>query len=125
MNKQEYFESFKDPRWQKKRLEILERDDFECIVCGDKKAQLHAHHTIYFENSYPWEYPNRCIKTLCDKCHTDEHESLFDCLKQMSHTLRYLGYLSDDIWNLSDMLGSIKANHNTKDNIIAFIRSLH
>ena len=33
-----YSEKLKDPRWQKKRLEILERDNFRCQYCGDKNA---------------------------------------------------------------------------------------
>lgn len=124
MNKKEYFESFKDPRWQKKRLEILERDNFTCCLCESKASQLHVHHTIYFEDTFPWEYPNRCLKTLCDNCHKEEHEELFDCLKQMSHTLRYLGYLSNEIWDLSDILGSIKMKADTKTVVINFLRSL-
>ncbi len=30
MDKQQYASKLKDPRWQKKRLEILQRDDFAC-----------------------------------------------------------------------------------------------
>ena len=43
----EYAEKFKDPRWQKKRLEILERDDFSCRVCYDASNTLHVHHCFY------------------------------------------------------------------------------
>ena len=38
-----YTEKFKDPRWQKKRLEILEREKWMCEDCEDKTTQLHIH----------------------------------------------------------------------------------
>lgn len=33
----EYKEKLKDPRWQKKRLQIFERDDWCCQKCGDER----------------------------------------------------------------------------------------
>lgn len=70
-----------DPRWQKKRLEILERDEFSCQHCGDKDSTLHVHHTSYAknlwdneENNTPWGYPSIILITLCDKCHNSEHD---------------------------------------------------
>lgn len=69
-----YREKLKDPRWQKKRLEIFERDEWECIICGDRTKQLHAHH-IYYKNGFdPWEYESDEIITLCETCHTAVHE---------------------------------------------------
>jgi len=41
-----YRRKLADPRWQKKRLEILERDGFECNSCGDSSTELHVHHTL-------------------------------------------------------------------------------
>lgn len=34
--KSDYSQKLLDPRWQRKRLEILQRDDFTCQVCSDK-----------------------------------------------------------------------------------------
>jgi len=65
-----WFEQLKDPRWQKKRLEIMNRDRFECICCGeDKGLQLHVHHTYYGKGKAPWEYPDDSLETLCEECH--------------------------------------------------------
>ena len=69
-----YAEKLKDPRWQKKRLEILERDNWSCRYCGDDTSTLYAHHIIYFSGTEPWDYDCKNIITLCDKCHTFEHE---------------------------------------------------
>jgi hypothetical protein len=69
--KQIYIEKLKDPRWQKKRLEILERDGFTCQYCSDKDSTLHVHHLHYLPNKDPWEYDNRYLITYCEKCHKD------------------------------------------------------
>ena len=69
-----YGELLTDPRWQKKRLEILKRDHWTCQECGDKKSTLHVHHIYYEENKMPWEYKNNSLITLCGSCHKNETE---------------------------------------------------
>ena len=68
-----YFEKLKDPRWQRKRLEIMQRDGFACLSCGDDKSQLAVHHRYYLAGRMPWEYPSWCFRTLCGRCHNGEH----------------------------------------------------
>ena len=67
-----YSEQLKDPRWQKKRLEIMQRDSFKCASCGDEKSTLHVHHKNYVNGKAPWEYGDSLI-TLCEKCHSKTH----------------------------------------------------
>lgn len=64
-----YSQKLKDPRWQKKRLEILSRDNFSCRFCGDTKTELQVHHKSYFGE--PWEQANDELLTLCRYCHND------------------------------------------------------
>ncbi len=64
-----YSDKLKDPRWQKKRLEILQRDDFSCRKCGDKSSTLHIHHKYYTKDVEPWDYKDDCFITLCETCH--------------------------------------------------------
>lgn len=64
-----YFELFKHPNWQKKRLEILERANFECEDCGEKNVTLHIHHQYYKKDLAPWEYPDESLHCLCENCH--------------------------------------------------------
>ena len=59
--------NYKDPRWQKRRLEIMERDGFECVVCGDKESELHVHHKRY--RGQPWDAEDDDLQTLCVYCH--------------------------------------------------------
>lgn len=70
-----YYEQLKHPNWQKKRLEIFERDNFACRYCGDKEKTLHVHHLFYVKNEInAWDYPNELLVTLCEDCHKDEHK---------------------------------------------------
>ena len=62
-----YKEKLLDPRWQKKRLEILSRDEFTCQMCGDTKSTLHIHHKLY--NNNPWDVDNDKLITYCQHCH--------------------------------------------------------
>jgi len=66
----EYSEILKDPRWQKKRLQILERDNWTCCFCGDTESTLHVHHIVY--SGKPWEQRDASYLTLCETCHEQE-----------------------------------------------------
>ena len=65
----EYWQKLQDPRWQKKRLEVFQRDGFKCSDCGNKELQLEVHHEYYISGREPWEYPLSAFKTLCHPCH--------------------------------------------------------
>lgn len=69
-----YQKKLQDPRWQKKRLKILERDNWSCTKCGDAENELHVHHKKY--TGEPHEAPDDYLETLCRHCH-----SLFHFLK--------------------------------------------
>lgn len=62
-----YSEKLKDPRWQKKRLEIFQRDNFRCRSCSSEVNTLSVHHLSYKRN--PWESSDEELVTLCDSCH--------------------------------------------------------
>lgn len=81
-----YAEKLKDPRWQKKRLEVLSKNDFSCEVCGDAKSTLHVHHKEYFKNREPWEYEVDQLACICKECHQNEHDYI-DPLKMVSSYL--------------------------------------
>jgi hypothetical protein len=70
-----YAEKLKDPRWQKKRLEVLQRDNWKCTNCYDSTTTLHVHHLHYEPDTEPWEYPDFYLQTLCENCHKTYEES--------------------------------------------------
>ena len=63
-----YSEKLRDPRWQKKRLEIMQRDGFACAFCNAKDKELQVHHLTYKKRD-PWDYPDYLYQTLCRDCH--------------------------------------------------------
>ena len=64
-----YSEKLKDPRWQRKRLEIYQRDNFTCLSCLRNDKTLTVHHVVYSKKTEPWDYPDHCLQTLCLECH--------------------------------------------------------
>ena len=87
-----YSELLKDPRWQKKRLEIMVKDNFQCQCCFDRETTLVVHHKSYNKDKKPWEYENNDLITLCENCHKLLHDH---------HNLKYTG----DLWKMSKDLG--------------------
>jgi hypothetical protein len=69
-----YSEKLKDPRWQRRRLEIMQRDDFTCLRCEEAENTLHVHHLYYVSGREPWDYPLWSYQTLCEKCHKETRE---------------------------------------------------
>ena len=68
-NQTSYPELLKHPLWQRKRLEIMQRDDFTCQSCGETESILNVHHKKYRANRKPWEYKDDNFITLCEDCH--------------------------------------------------------
>ena len=67
------------PRWRIKRELILKRDQGKCRNCGSRE-KLQVHHRQYHYDSKTgfhediWEYKNKHLITLCDKCHEAGHK---------------------------------------------------
>ena len=102
--KKSYSELLKDPRWQKKRLQIMSRDKFTCKLCGDKETQLHVHHKEYIDGNDPWDYDNKLLVTLCEDCHQE-----IEKLKK------------SDPDALFESIGIYKSNHWTDGSKIMFV----
>lgn len=82
MAKKSYLTLLKDPRWQKKRLEVLTRDQWTCQLCQEGSQTLHVHHKHYYKDRLPWEYADHELVTLCVACHT-AMEPMEDARKQL------------------------------------------
>lgn len=83
-----YADRLKHPRWQRRRLEILNRSNFTCEECGSKEKTLHVHHKLYRKGAMPWEYVDRELQVLCEECHervTHVHALLSAAMAEMDH----------------------------------------
>ena len=109
-----YAEKLKDPRWQKKRLKILERDEFMCRHCGDNNNTLHVHHIGYSKGD-PWETKDDLLITLCSVCHENETEELKGLYSTAVNELRNTGFMSSNIRTLLWMFTVYDRNiHNDR-----------
>lgn len=102
MASEAYLAKLRDPRWQKKRLEVLERDNWACQKCYDTKATLHVHHRYYQTGCEPWEYRPDALVTLCEQCHEDETELLRSTETDLLLILKQCGAMEEQ---LSEMAG--------------------
>ncbi len=93
----DYGQRLLDPRWQKLRLKVFERDNYTCINCGDADSPLHCHHLRYFRNAEPWDYHEVMLVTLCDPCHEAVHGGKLLPEEWLGITMRYFGATKDDL----------------------------
>lgn len=93
------------PKWQRRRLEIMDKADFACERCGDDETQLHVHHKYYVWDNELWDYPDEALECLCRKCHQAvedakvESKSLDEEIRRLTkllapdYTNQIVGYL--------------------------------
>lgn len=93
--RKKYLEKLKDPRWQKMRLEVFERDGWTCQRCYDTETTLNVHHRYYKDNADPWDYPLEALVTLCENCHREEKEVRPSYEQGMLHALREKFFAED------------------------------
>jgi hypothetical protein len=74
MTRKSYWEKLRDPRWQRRKAEIMQRADFACELCEARHVTLNVHHKLYRRGADPWEYADHEIECLCEPCHEASHE---------------------------------------------------
>jgi hypothetical protein len=102
-----YTEKLKNPKWQRKKTEILMRDDFICRRCGDTESSLHVHHTYYTWGIEPWDYENSSLLTLCETCHSWETDNLKNEKKEFIDAFCKKGFTANEflfVWQ--NLMGS-------------------
>lgn len=86
-----YSQQLRDPRWQKKRTDIMDRDQWRCRHCDAAHKPLHVHHLYYDKGHSPWAYPDWSLLTLCEDCHAEEERNKTNADWRMIASLRALG----------------------------------
>lgn len=106
-----YSEKLRDPKWQRKRLEIMSRDSFACQFCFDEKNTLNVHHKLYEWGRDPWDYPDTNFITLCEECRD-----------QVEITKRAITLMLSDPYRFQDFFNLAKHLMNgPDDNISAYL----
>lgn len=83
-----YLEKLKDPRWQKVRLKVMERDHFTCMSCMHSDKTLHVHHLTYEKGKEPWDYELDNFTTLCHECHEKIEAMQGDHISELSRLFK-------------------------------------
>lgn len=110
MSAKSYIEKLRDPRWQKVRLEVLQRDEWMCVSCQDHEQTLHVHHGFYMKNRDPWDYPLETLHTLCETCHSQAEQLRLEincCLGLFPPDC--MAYLPEVLLKLLETVGPHKA----------------
>lgn len=100
----QYAEKLRDPRWQKKRLEVMERDHFSCIGCGNDKETLNVHHKYYVRGKEPWEYELSAFMTLCETCHEFESVNRRTAEEKILLAFKRAGFFAGHLEELAEAL---------------------
>jgi hypothetical protein len=122
-----YSEKLRDPRWQKKRLEVMSGSKFECEFCGAKDKTLNVHHKLYRRGAQPWEYANGDLECLCEDCHKNtealrsELAELLACGGALLE--RVIGYASAIVHLNGDSDGVYASTYERCEGISDAIRS--
>jgi hypothetical protein len=101
MKPKTYSEKLQHPKWQEKRLLILQRDEFTCRECGDKEKMLHVHHKYYENGKEPWDYEDSSLITLCKDCHENETISMKEAIALFTLSFKKSPFISDDLHMIS------------------------
>lgn len=109
MAKSDYRQQYLDPRWQKKRLEVLGRDEWRCQWCQDDNQTLHVHHLYYTPGKVVWDYPLDAFLTLCETCHAEEYENRPQEEKWLLEELKKRGFSASDLHDLMIAVHSFQA----------------
>ena len=116
-----YFEKLKDPRWQRKRLEIMQRDEFVCKICYDGESTLNVHHCYYGKKRDPWDYDDDHLMTLCEECHKDVEAKREEILKELTWEVPILSIhalaTQADHWLLANFASAFRGS-TTRDGFI-------
>lgn len=102
--KKSYSDKLKDPRWQKRRLDIMNRDSFTCQWCFSGDKMLVVHHRYYLPKTEPWDYNDSCLITICQDCHETEHEIRPAVEQALIMACRQVGFQPHDLQCLSQAI---------------------
>ena len=91
--------------WQKKRITVLERDGYECRICGEgEEYGLEVHHKLDAYSRLGQELPTDLI-TVCKPC----HDQITSVIRERRYSKRQISV--SDVKRQTP-INNIKENHN-------------
>ena len=87
---------YKSMDWQRKRAEIIARDNYECQRCkrmGRVGPGEMVHHVVHLKDEPTLGLCDSNLVTLCNRCHAEVHEQ-----ELSGNYARRSNVLSDERW---------------------------
>ena len=119
-----YSEKLKDPRWQKKRLKILERDFWTCMSCCDTETTLHIHHKVY-KAKEPWDEPDEHLITLCADCHETETNEMKNAIYILNEKVKIKCELHTRVLDIIELIDLIDFSDRDEFSSLSFALKFH
>lgn len=119
----EYSKKLLDPRWQKRRLQVLDRDGWKCAQCERGDLTLHVHHRLYERGRDPWEYEDGMLVTLCERCHGWEYQHRREAEAELLSTIAGRFWVTD-VLDLAVCLSSVPESVSNEEVIVALTHLL-
>jgi hypothetical protein len=97
-----YSDKLADPRWQRKRLEILQAANFRCEDCGRGDIELQVHHCAYLPGKKTWEHDVSLLMCVCVYCHANRQNREDAIRVSLGRIMRHLppAQLETEAWNM-------------------------
>lgn len=121
MASEQYLAKLRDPRWQKMRLQVLERDDWACQICSDTESTLHVHHRYYLGNREPWEYRLDALVTLCELCHKNESEGIRSAEDDLILILKQSGAMTSEFTMIAGIFAGCSQLNDYEWSVLWFV----
>ena len=75
-----YSEKLQDPRWQRRRLDVLNLRNWTCEDCASTDKPIQVHHYHYIRGRDPWQYRDDELRVCCRDCH-EERQGIEDAIR--------------------------------------------
>jgi len=111
------------PLWQKKRLEVMQRDGFKCTNCQSTEDELHIHHLYYLPNTLPQDYPLTAYTTFCNTCHEIEEAKMKLIEAAFCNRAQIAGLMSNHFVYLIETLEKVAKSGRSVSNAISVMEA--
>lgn len=117
-----YTDLLKDPRWQRKRLEIMNRDNWKCGICHDDSEMLVVHHKYYDKDKMPWQYPNKAYITLCFDCHNELHKDQKQLHSDIIEHFKRSEFSMEEVWEIAQAFKYLQLKDKSPARVVLALR---
>lgn len=117
-----YTDLLKDPKWQRKRLEIMNRDSWKCGICQDDSEMLVVHHKYYDKDKMPWQYPDKAYITLCFDCHNELHKDQKQLHSDIIEHFKRSEFSMEEVWEIAKVFKYLKLRGKSSSRLILALR---